>query len=332
MNRSFHRSHRLILHVCLLLAILVVAPVAADSMWACVEQVDMASYRHYLDDLLYTHTGHNRGIGGSHHDLARDNIYSEFVSFGLQTSLDPFTYNSRTYQNVVGVLPGTTRADQVYVVGAHYDSVNNPGADDNASGVAGVLETARIMSQYESEATIIFIAFDREEQGMRGSTAWVNENLGLDIQGMISLDMIAYNPIGANYNTASIYGRNSSSSWKSGLSAALQTYGGLNTHIGGDLPYSDHAPFEANGFQGCLLIERMYSSNPHYHRITDSVDTPNYIDYLYATNMTRGTVGFLVDEAGTHAPEPATLVLFGACLVALGRKVRAARRGRAAHS
>lgn len=328
MRHSFHYSQRLLVPLCLLLVLAALTPVAADSIWACVEQVDMASYQHYLDDLLYTRLGHNRGVGGREHDLARDNIYSEFAAFGLETSLDPFKYNGRTYHNVVGVLPGTTRADEVYVLGAHYDSVNNPGADDNASGVAGMLEAARILSQYESEATIIFIAFDREEQGMIGSTAWVNNNLGMDIRGMVTMDMIAYNPSGANKNTAAIYGRTASSSWKNSLAAAIQTYGGLNAYVGGELSQSDHAPFEARGYQACLLIERMYNSNPYYHRLTDSVDTPNYIDYLYATKMTRGTVGLLAEQAGVQTPEAGTVILFGTCLVALGRKMRSVRRRR----
>lgn len=116
---------------------------SAQTIGDVVSQVSQTTYQHYLDDLLYTHTGNDRGYGAQH-DLARSNIYDQFPSFGLQTTLDPFTYAGNTYYNVIGVLPGTSsRSDQIYFVGAHYDSVGNPGADDNASGVAGVWQPHR---------------------------------------------------------------------------------------------------------------------------------------------------------------------------------------------
>jgi len=278
-----------------------------------VNQVSQSTYRSYLDNLLYAHSGDNRGIGGAQHDLARTNIVSQFVSFGLQTSLDPFPYGGNTYYNVVGVLPGTSRASQYYIVGAHYDSVNNPGADDNASGVAGVLEAARVLSQYDFEASLVFIAFDREEQGLIGSQDYASEHWSDDIRGMISLDMIAYNHLAGN--TASIYGRAASLALKQALADAMATYGdGLTATIYGQLDASDHAPFEWQGFHAALLIEGGAWSNPYYHQPTDSVDTPGFIDYLFATRMTRSTVGYLATVA-VLVPEPATAALLGGGLV-----------------
>ena len=67
---------------------------------------------------------------------------------------------------------------------------------------------------------------------------------------------------------------------------------------------SDHAPFEWQGFQAALLIEHEWESNPNYHHQSDTVDTPNYIDYHFAANMTRGTLGWL---AGAAAPMDAVL-------------------------
>ncbi|UCC32787.1 MAG: M28 family peptidase, partial [Phycisphaerales bacterium] len=127
--------------------------------------VSEESYCHYLDDELYAHEGDNRGFGPEH-DLAQANIISLFASFGLTVTLEPFDYYGATYHNVVGTHLGTATPDQEYVIGAHYDSVDNPGADDNASGVALVLEAARVLSRYESDFTIRFVAFDREEQGL----------------------------------------------------------------------------------------------------------------------------------------------------------------------
>lgn len=303
------------------------AGASAATIQNIVDQVSQASYTDYLDNWLYTHDGHNRGIGGAEHDLARSNIYDAFSSFGLATSLDPFTYGGNPYSNVVGVHEGAVHSDQIYIVGAHYDSVNNPGADDNASGVAGVLEAARVLSQYSFEATLIFMAFDREEQGLHGSRAYATAHSGDDIRGMISLDMIAYNPVGANEDKARIYYDDDIlppdpiPQITSDLADAIAQYsGGLSTVIE-RLAYegSDHAPFADVGFEAALLIEYNVWNNPHYHKSTDSVDTAGYIDYEYATQMTRGTVGYLATAAG-QVPEPETVTLLGSGLlvVALG--------------
>jgi hypothetical protein len=298
---------------------------ATLSIQDIVDQVSKTSYTNYLDNMLYTHLGNSRKLGGTEHDLARDNIYSEFNSFGLTTSYHPFTYSGQTYYNVVGTHYGTTRPDDIYIVGAHYDSISPgsnpaPGADDNASGTAGVLEAARVLSQYDFEATLIFISFDREEQGLVGSYAYANEHKDDDILGMISMDMIAYN--GSGLNKARIYGSSNSTAIKQSLADSISLYGnGLSSEIFGTLNASDHAPFEAQGFQACLLIEYDVWSNPNYHKLSDSVDTPNYIDYTFATNMVSSTVGFLA-AAAMPVPEPATILLlaFGAMVLRTSRR------------
>ena len=269
---------------------------ASDGGAAAAARVDEFSYRHYLDDLLYTHDGDDRGYGLDH-DLARDNIALTMASFGLTVTLEPFEYNSSTYYNVVGTKLGTLDATQQYVIGAHYDSVGNPGADDNASGVALVLESARILTQYDSDYTIRFVAFDREEQGLWGSEAYVLDHIDDDIRAAISADMVAYNTGGAN--VADIYGQTASNEVKAALAGAIDLYGaGLIADVHGASGGSDHAPFEWYGFPAALLIEAW--GNPNYHTPADSVDTPNYIDYAYAARMTRVVVGYLVDHAGVR--------------------------------
>jgi Zn-dependent M28 family amino/carboxypeptidase len=279
-----------------------------------VGQVSQTSYTDYLSNHLYTHNGNSRWYSGSQHDAAQTEIYNAFSSFGLTTNLDNFTYNSQTCANVIGVLPGKVHPDQVYIVGAHYDSANAscPGADDNASGVAGVMEAARALSAYQFDSTIVFIAFDREEQGLVGSYRYANAHATDDIQGMISMDMIAYNPAGTNYNKAYLsYAGTTMPSIVTDLGNALTQYAGIapvpTQNYSGQ---SDHYPFYANGFESTLLIERNAGSNPYYHSSLDSVDTAGYIDYAYATNMTRGVVGYLATEA-LIVPEPSTIVLLG---------------------
>jgi hypothetical protein len=265
-----------------------------------VGEVTEANYTHILQDLLYTHTGDNRGYGVQH-DLARNNIQSYFESLGLTTTLEAFTYSSATYYNVVATKTGTTRPNDVYVVGAHYDSVNNPGADDNASGTAAVMEIARVLSSYEFDATLRFVAFDREEQGLKGSYAYVAAHSSDHILGMVNLDMIAYNPIGSSYNTVALFDRVSGGSMKPNLAAAIASYApGITSVDAGQIWGSDHSPFEEAGFDAALIIEYNHSSNPNYHRATDAVETAGYLDYTYATQLTRAAAGYLASAAGLN--------------------------------
>jgi Zn-dependent M28 family amino/carboxypeptidase len=276
---------------------------AVSSAWASppgdmvTGQIDQDSYQYILDELLFTHLGDSRGIGGADHHPARDNIRDELLAYGLECHFETFTYQGNTGFNVVAELPGTTRPDEVYIIGGHYDSVNNPGADDNASGVAGVLEIARVLSQYESEATIRFIAFDMEEKGLIGSEDYATDHRLENIRGMISLDMIAYDP--TNAGRALLYGR--TTPIKQALASALSQYAGIPATLQGGLDASDHAPFEWQGFPACLIIEYDVWDNPYYHQWNDSVDTPGYINYAYATDMTRGVAGWLTDAAGVMA-------------------------------
>ena len=276
---------------------------AVSSAWASppgdmvTGQIDQESYQFILDELLFTHLGDSRGIGGADHHPARDNIRDELLAYGLECHFETFSYQGNTGFNVVAELPGTTRPDEVYIIGGHYDSDDNPGADDNASGVAGVLEIARVISQYESEATIRFIAFDMEEKSLIGSDDYATDHRLENIRGMISLDMIAYDP--ANAGRALLYGR--TTPIKQALASALSQYAGIASTLQGGLDASDHAPFEWQGFAACLIIEYDVWDNPYYHQWNDSVDTPGYINYAYATDMARGVAGWLTDVAGVQA-------------------------------
>ncbi|MBU0638211.1 MAG: M28 family peptidase, partial [Planctomycetes bacterium] len=261
-----------------------------------VEQVDQATYQYYHADLLYTHDGDNRGPYGAEHDLARDNIYATFQSFGLDVEYDGFWYGGRQYYNVVGTQVGTVYPARQYIIGAHYDSVGNPGADDDASGVAALMELARILSQYETDCTIKYIAFDLEEVGLRGSQAYVNEHSNDDIRGMVELDMIAWD--NGDFATK-LHGNAYSGSLTDAVAAAMLEYGNGLTPIPAEAASnSDHAPFQQAGFKAILVIEDNYKHNPCYHQPCDSVDTPDYISYEMAVAHVRGMVAFLADTAG----------------------------------
>ena len=160
----------------------------------------------------------NRGIGA-----ARDWIKAEFDKIAATSSgrmtveLDGFIQQPvprvpvpTRITNVVATLHGTdpTSADRVYIVGAHYDSrvtdvlnatSDAPGANDDASGTSAVLELARVFAAHPAEATIVFVAFAGEEQGLLGSEhlAQVAKAGGWNIQGVLNMDIIG-SPIGGN--------------------------------------------------------------------------------------------------------------------------------------
>jgi hypothetical protein len=259
--------------------------------------VSASSYQQYLDGSLYTHDGHNRdALGGPQHDPARDNITAIFQSFGLTVELQEFAYNGGTYYNVVATQPGIAHPGAYYVIGAHYDSAGSPGADDDASGVAAVLEIARVLSAYESEYTIKYIAFDVEEYGMHGSDAYVAAHLFDDIRGVIVMDMVAWT---LGNRLCDIWGRPASSPVKDPLADAVELYGrGITATIGGQRDNSDHVPFEEAGFRACHLREAL--GNHNYHLPADSVDTPGYINYEFGADMARSVAGFLIDNARVH--------------------------------
>lgn len=287
----------------------------ADRILDIVNLVRLDSYTAFLDTKLHAHDGDNRGYGAAH-DAARTDIYDTFSAFGLTTSLDPFTYSGSTYYNVTAVKVGAVNPNNYVILGAHYDSVNNPGADDDASGVAALLEAARVLANYTFENTLVFAAFDREEQGLRGSAAWAAAHSTATITGMLELDMIAYNPGGAN--TAGTYTVSGTANAASlALANSITNYsGGLTVAYLRATNRSDHASFDSRG-PSALLIESNWQSNPHYHKATDSLDTAGYIDHGYATLMTRSAVGWMLLEAGDEVPEPAALWLAGSGLLLL---------------
>ncbi|MFN0134977.1 MAG: M28 family peptidase [Phycisphaerae bacterium] len=271
------------------------AATASDIGLEIANQVQVATYQDVHENHLYTQQGHNRNYNGAHHDLARDNIVALLQGHGLPVELNGFTYQGSTYYNVIAEQRGVLYPDEVYVVGAHYDSVNNAGADDDASGVAAVIELARILSQYETAYTIRYCAWDVEERGLVGSTAYVAGRRSDTIRGMIQLDMIAKDN-GAN--AQDIYGSATAAPLKNGLIAAFPVYGnGVNVQSNGAANFSDHHPFDQAGYQAVCFVEDNYVGNTCYHQACDYENQPNYINYPFAIKMVRVVAGYLADNA-----------------------------------
>jgi len=308
----------------LLTALAVLVPTGAQAVTTqdVVNQISQTSIQNYLTSLS-TYLGNNRGfdvsrsggvvIHGAHHDIARDVIFTGFRRSGWTTRYDPFSYvdtSGYTWagENVVSVKQGVTNPDKIYVVGAHYDSKNNPGANDNASGVAGLLEMARVFAAYRFDSTIVFIAFDAEEVTCTTSTVtwrriggmhYASEHSTDNIASMISLDMVAHADGTSRGRLETGYSQNTT--LNSQIISALSTYGGLGSISNNSMNYSDHVSFANYGFPALMLIESGWStSDPYYHTQQDAVDQSGNISWPYTTSMIKTTAGWLCDQAGLN--------------------------------
>jgi Zn-dependent M28 family amino/carboxypeptidase len=214
-------------------------------------------------------------------------LYDEYASLGLLVSYHPFTHAGTVMTNVVAELPGIgPGSDHIYILGAHYDSTSRdsdrfeiaPGADDNASGVAAVVEVARILSQYSFPHTLRFVNFAGEEQFLLGSSAYAKQarERGDLIEGMINLDMIAYESVPPNDHKVEIHaGANPSSiALADAFIHGVSEYG-LNLVpqliITAATWRSDHASFWSEGYPAILGMEDFEDLNPHYHSKHDTL-------------------------------------------------------------
>ena len=246
-------------------------------------------------------------------------VRDRFAALGLQVWMDPFTFNGYNLFNVVAEKPGTARPEEIYIIGGHYDSIANPptdapGADDNASGTSAVLEAARVLAPLPFEATIRFIAFGGEEQGLTGSKHYVEQHVipqNEDLRGVINLDMIAfvhpqYPEWDANwYGDAPVSG-----ALAQHVGQCIQDYTTCVLHLAVEATPrygSDHYWFAQHGYPAVFDIDaRMWGApdwNPNYHSANDRLAT---LDLPYATEMARGAVAALAELA---VPAAATAVL-----------------------
>jgi hypothetical protein len=246
-------------------------------------------------------------------EAAGEYIFEYFQRCGIAVEYDPFTflYQGASYptRNIVATIPGKTIPEQIVIVGAHYDSTSNdafnlaPGADDNASGSAAVMEMARIMGQYEFDRTVRFICFSAEELGLFGSRHYAQQAAQKreTIQGMIDLDMIGYTakvPEDLDLIT------NSSSDWLANLFVSCTgTYTTLPIvkSIRPSVTGSDHSSFWDQGYSAVMGIEANPLTNPFYHRTTDTLATLNMDFAAAVTRAALATAATLALPVGMPA-------------------------------
>ncbi|WP_141731032.1 M28 family metallopeptidase [Oligoflexus tunisiensis] len=251
-------------------------PEAGEPILSLRAALDADAWRSEVEEI----SRFSRYTYGSEIDAARTFLSSRLRSIpGLQVEESTFTTARGLATNVIATLPGRSRPDEVYVVGAHYDSTSErpfelaPGAEDNASGTAGLLTLARLFAEQPPEATLIFIAFSGEEQGLLGSRAWLKNWLAdgrtQQIHGVFIMDMIGYS--GDGELDCLLETSPASQPFLSQIQAAHKD---AELVLTSSLDYwgSDHVPFLDNRIPAVLFIENDYLDYPAYHRSTDTVD------------------------------------------------------------
>ena len=223
-------------------------------------------------------------------DNSAEYIAQQFRSYGLEVEFDPFDHRRRSalgalvgeyvMRNVIATLPGKgPNKRRIYLMIAHYDSIASktpgweggwrrmaaPGASDNASGVAEMLETARILSQQDFDCTIRFIAFSGEELFLFGSKHYARlvQERGDDIAGVINFDLLGHDPDG-NLDIHVL--GDEQSQW---LVNAFATAAGLyklpiDLRLKNDpsFIFSDHSPFWDIGIPAVMVAEESSLDEP----------------------------------------------------------------------
>ena len=267
---------------------------------------------------------HVRALEGERHPdgspaaLARALAYvaDTLAARGWTVRREPFRFKGRGFHNVVGELPGSDPAAPRVLIGAHVDTIRGtPGADDNASGVAGVLECARLLAGCRPRATIELVGFNLEErQGWTyrvGSRRWTAaaRRRRVRYRGALVLEMIGFRSAlpGSQTIPAPIRWMNLPRSGHF-LAAVgdtrsrrlLRDFLGAADEAAPDLPVvplhsplrgwlvwatrrSDNASFWSERYPALMLTDTANLRNPHYHRSTDRIST---LDFAFAAMVT----------------------------------------------
>jgi hypothetical protein len=266
-----------------------------DSMTALIDEDSLQSYCEALQAFP------SRLTATPEDYIVRDWVVAKFEDFGYEAiELDNFEYDGALVQNVVVYKYGTSLPEHHIIIGAHRDAVADcPGADDNASGTAGVLEIARQLRDFETNMTLIFIVFDAEEQGLFGSVHYANEAAaaGDSIVLMLNMDLVGYEE---NEKDIGVYNSPDSSYamlWKY-LADSVPSIG-LTGHIWGRSRRSDHYPFELKGWD--IVYAHEFIVTPHYHSPHDSTV---YLDFSYMARVVRGHLATAIWADATYLPVP----------------------------
>lgn len=225
-------------------------------------------------------------------------------SFYFSANWDNSTYNTWQY-NVIASLEGSVNPNNIYVIGAHYDCIVDegnpfnlaPGANDNASGVAGVIEVARIMKKraFIPKNTIEFVAFASEEYDLNGSTDYANKTIASNknIIMMLNNDMIAYDPnTDLSQCSVNVMDYENSGDLRTQFVKCGKTYTALQFACNNDYnEEGDSYTFSQKGRRAIFIISNVDDS--FYHTVNDVVNNYNY---KYCKEIVAISCALLVQE------------------------------------
>ncbi len=274
-----------------------------------------------------------RAPGSAHWQAVQDLCYDRFTELGLDVELLPYA----TGTNVVGRLEGTDTPEQQILIAAHYDHIPDcPGADDNASGVAGMLETARVLTQRSYPRTALFACWDEEELGLLGAEAYAADAMqaGDQLVFNYNFEMIGFSdptpgaqtvPLGLDAlfpaQVETLAGWGYSGDWIAlivdfeGVEHA--TYmadhataiglpnlvldipeGAENQPLLADLRRSDHAAFWELGYAAMMITDTSEFRYAAYHCMNGLQDTVDKLDNSFSTKVVQAAVGASAQSLG----------------------------------
>lgn len=242
-------------------------------------------------------------------------IKQEFKNYGYQPQEQVYDLAGKTFRNIIAIKRGKVLANKIIVVCAHYDSVvGSPGADDNASGVAGLLELARLLSKEELKKTVKFIAFTNEEPPFyltkdMGSFHYAQEakRKSEDIEAVFCLESIGYYsdkrksqgyPFGLSLfypdraNFIAVAGNLTSCFLVKRIVKDFRKHSGFSIEylvapifLAPAISFSDHASFWKFGYRATMITDTAFYRNSYYHT---GQDTPEKLNYEYMAQVIDG--------------------------------------------
>ncbi len=251
-------------------------------------------------------------------------IRRTFQEMGFEVREQPFPVGQKTVRNIAAELPGAGKPAEIVLVGAHYDSVmGSPGANDNASGVAAMLELARMARRKSAAATLRFVAFVNEEPpffltGAMGSRVYARQAKarGERIAAMLSLETIGYFsdrpgsqsypfPISYFYpKTGDFIGFVGNLASRGLVRRIVRKFRSRAT-IGSEgiaapsaipgIGWSDHWSFWQEGYPAVMVTDTALYRYPYYHT---RADTPDHIDYDRLARVVSGLDAVIDNLAG----------------------------------
>ncbi len=288
-----------------------------------------------LAERLHKHVDRLAGLIGPRHvgypsalGAAASLIERELSESGYAVRRQPYSVHCTEVANLIAEMPGTAPEAGILILGAHYDTVEaRPGADDNASAVAVIVEVARLLRGRQFRRTVRFVAFSCEEPphfytGDMGSQVYAREcrERGEHVAGMLCLEMVGYFtdqpgtqqmpqgiprllrwafPRRGNFLAAVGNVRSWRLAWsfRRGFkkTSRFPLYSVVLPEFVNAIRLSDNSPFWDQGYPALMLTDTSFLRNPHYHLPTDTSDT---LDYARMAQVTRGVTGAISRLAG----------------------------------